>query len=57
LYKCSDIWAKKMLLVEGDSCTSTYAMAIDLLIEDGSLPGFNKNAFAVFASESVNIKG
>ncbi len=57
LYKCGDSWSRKLLLVEGNSCDTTFASAIDLLIEEGALPEINKTAFALFAAESKKVRG
>lgn len=57
IYKWGDSWSRKLLQVEGDSCDTYFASAIDLLIEQGDLPEINKAAFALFAAESKKVQG
>jgi hypothetical protein len=57
LYKFSDSWSRKLLHVKGDDYVSTFASAIDLLIEEGALSNVNKIAFEIFAAASKVIEG
>lgn len=57
LYRFGDEWSRKLLLVEGRDCTTAFASAVNLLMEEGALPEINKAAFSIFSVESKKAKG